>query len=38
VKYLATLLGAADEVVPRWFILVAALLLEPDGRQRPFAA
>jgi hypothetical protein len=29
VKYLATLLGAADEVVLRWFILVAALLLDP---------
>jgi hypothetical protein len=29
VRYLATLLGAADEVVLRWFILVVALLLDP---------
>jgi hypothetical protein len=29
VRYLATLLGQADEVVLRWFILVAALLLDP---------
>ena len=29
VKYLATLLGQADEVVLRWFILVVALLLDP---------
>ena|SRR5258708_3721725 len=29
VRYLATLLGAADEVVFRWFILVVALLLDP---------
>jgi len=28
VKYLATLLGQADEVVLRWFILVVALLLD----------
>src|SRR5258708_29050243 len=29
VKYFATLLGQADEVVLRWFILVVALLLDP---------
>ena len=29
VKYLATLLGQADEVVLRWFILVVELLLDP---------
>jgi hypothetical protein len=29
VKYLATLLGQADELVLRWFILVVALLLDP---------
>ena len=29
VKYLATQLGLTDEVVLRWFILVAALLLDP---------
>jgi len=29
VKYLATLLGQADEVVLRWFILAVALLLYP---------
>jgi hypothetical protein len=29
VKYLATLLGQADEMVLRWFILVVALLLDP---------
>jgi hypothetical protein len=29
VKYLATLIGAADEAVLRWFILVVALLLDP---------
>jgi hypothetical protein len=29
VKYLATLLGAADESVMRWLILVVALLLDP---------
>jgi hypothetical protein len=29
VKYLATLLGATDEDVLRWFILVVALLLAP---------
>jgi hypothetical protein len=29
VRYLATLLGTADEVVLRWFILVVALLLDP---------
>jgi hypothetical protein len=28
-RYLATLLGQADEVVLRWFILVVALLLDP---------
>jgi hypothetical protein len=29
VKYLATLLGAKDDVVLRWFILAVALLLDP---------
>jgi hypothetical protein len=29
IRYLAILLGAADEDVLRWFILVAALLLDP---------
>jgi hypothetical protein len=29
VKNFATLLGQADEVVLRWFILVVALLLDP---------
>ena len=29
VKYLAILLGQADEVVLRWFILVVELLLDP---------
>ena len=29
VRYLATLIGQADEVVLRWFILVVALLLDP---------
>jgi hypothetical protein len=29
VKYLATMLGQADEVILRWFILVVALLLDP---------
>jgi hypothetical protein len=29
VKYLAALLGQADEVVLRWFILVVELLLDP---------
>jgi hypothetical protein len=29
VRYLATLLGAGDEDVLRWFILVVALLLDP---------
>src|SRR5262249_50985811 len=29
VRYLATLLGAADQDVLRWFILVVALLLDP---------
>jgi len=29
VKYLATLLGVANEMVLRWFILVVALLLDP---------
>ncbi len=29
VRYLAALLGEADEVVLRWFILVVALLLDP---------
>ncbi len=29
VRYFATLLGQADEVVLRWFILVVALLLDP---------
>ena len=30
-KYLATLLGQADKVVLRWFILVVALLLDPTA-------
>jgi hypothetical protein len=29
VRYLATLLGAGDQDVLRWFILVVALLLDP---------
>jgi hypothetical protein len=29
VRYLATLLGAVDQNVLRWFILVVALLLDP---------
>src|SRR5260221_6146963 len=29
VKYLATLIGADNEAVLRWFILVVALLLDP---------
>jgi hypothetical protein len=29
VRYLATLIGAANETVLRWFILVVALLLDP---------
>jgi hypothetical protein len=29
VRYLATLLGAKDDDVLRWFILVVALLLDP---------
>jgi hypothetical protein len=29
VRYLATLVGQADEVVLRWFVLVVALLLDP---------
>ena len=29
VRYLATLLGAADQDVMRWFILAVALLLDP---------
>jgi hypothetical protein len=29
VRYLATLVGAADENVMRWFILAVALLLDP---------
>ena len=29
VRYLATLIGAGNETVLRWFILVVALLLEP---------
>ena len=29
VRYLAALLGQADEVALRWFILVVALLLDP---------
>jgi hypothetical protein len=29
VRYLATLLGADNETVLRWFILVVALLLDP---------
>jgi hypothetical protein len=31
VRYLATLIGAADEVVLRWFILVVVLLLGPSA-------
>ena len=31
VKYLATLLGAAAEVVFQWFILAVALLLDPTA-------
>jgi len=29
VRYLATLLGAGDQDVQRWFILIVALLLDP---------
>jgi hypothetical protein len=29
VRYLATLLGANDQDVLRWFILIVALLLDP---------
>ena len=29
VRYLATLIGAGDQDVLRWFILVVALLLDP---------
>jgi hypothetical protein len=29
VRYLATLLGAGDQDVLRWFILVVAVLLDP---------
>jgi hypothetical protein len=29
VRYLATLIGADNETVLRWFILVVALLLDP---------
>jgi hypothetical protein len=29
VRYLATLLGQADEVVPCWFTLAVALLIDP---------
>src|SRR6266446_7379611 len=29
IRYLATLLGAGDQEVLRWFILVVALLLDP---------
>jgi hypothetical protein len=29
VRYLATLIGAGDQDVTRWFILVIALLLDP---------
>jgi hypothetical protein len=28
IRYLATLLGADDQNVPRWFILVVAVLLD----------
>jgi hypothetical protein len=31
VKYLATLIGAGDQDVLRWFILVVALLLDPTA-------
>jgi hypothetical protein len=45
VKYLATLLGVAEEVVLRWFNLIVALLLDPTvvllllaaTRRRPYA-
>jgi hypothetical protein len=29
VRYLASLLGADDETVLRWFVLLVALLLDP---------
>jgi hypothetical protein len=38
VKYLAKLLGAADEVVLRWFGLVVALLLDPAAELLLLAA
>src|SRR5215470_19915936 len=38
VRYLATLLGAGDQDVMRWFILVVALLLDPAAVQLLLAA
>jgi len=38
VHYPATLLGQAEEVVLRWFILVGALLLDPAAVWLLFAA
>jgi hypothetical protein len=38
VKYLATLLGADDESVMRWFILAIALLLDLAAVLLPLAA
>jgi hypothetical protein len=38
VKYLATLIGVADEVVLRWFILVVAMLLDPAAVLLLYAA
>jgi hypothetical protein len=38
VRYLATLLGADDEAVLRWFILVVALLLDPAAVLLPLAS
>jgi hypothetical protein len=38
VKYLATLLGARDDDVLRWFILAVALLLDPAAVLLLFAA
>jgi len=31
VRYLASLLGADDETVLRWFVLLVALLLDPSA-------
>ncbi len=38
VRYLATLIGADNETVLRWFILVVALLLDPPAALLLFAA